>query len=128
LHCFIFSDGCHHISGIHLDDFQVELGNLIEPTGIAFAAAKQLGKREYGSGGEDVGDQHDEIDGNTAATPSTGERHHPDRVETLADEVATGVDGIGADAKQFGDLSAYVTRAAGNGSPDPNSHCTQPSY
>ena len=40
-----------------------------------------------------------EVDIDTATTPPTGERHHPNRVETLADEVAAGVDGIGADAE-----------------------------
>ena len=54
------------------------------------------------------GGQRGEVDIDTAATPATGERHHPNRIETLADEVAIGVDGIGADAEQFGDLSAHV--------------------
>ena len=75
-----------------------------------------------------VGGQRGEVDIDAATTPPTGERHHPNRVETLADEVAAGVDGIGADAEQFGDLSAHVARAAGNGSPHPTSQQTQPSY
>jgi hypothetical protein len=45
----------------------------------------------------------------------------------MASEVAAGVDGICADAEQFGNLSADITGAASNGSPDPTSQHTQPS-
>src|ERR1700733_4518987 len=67
-----------------------------------------------------------EVADEAVATPSARERHHPDRIETLADEVAVGVDGIGADAEQFGDLRADGTWAANDGSPDPISYHTDP--
>ena len=66
-----------------------------------------------------VGGQRGEVDVDTATTPPTGERHHPNRVETLADEVAAGVDGIGADAEQFGDLSAHVAGLPATEAPTP---------
>jgi len=39
---FSFGNGCDDVAGLHLDDFEVELGDLIEPTGLAFTAAEHL--------------------------------------------------------------------------------------
>src|ERR1700759_748945 len=74
------------------------------------------------------GGQRGKVDSDTAATPSPRERHHPNRIETLADEVAVGVDGIGADAEQFGDVRADSVWAAQDGSPNPTSFHSNPSY
>ena len=46
-----------------------------------------------------IGGERGEVDIDAATTPPTGERHHPNRIETLGDEVAAAVDGIGADAE-----------------------------
>ena len=40
-----------------MDNFQVQLGNLIEAPAVALATAKQAGQCRNGSSGEDIGDQ-----------------------------------------------------------------------
>ena len=66
----------------------------VRPGGVLVGADEQ---RPCLDGG--VGGQRGEVDIDTAPTPPTGKRHHPNRIETLADEVAAGVDGVGADAE-----------------------------
>ena len=71
------------------------------------ASGYQLGPRLDGRRSS----QRGEIDTDALAGPATGQCHHPDRVEALADEVATCVNGVGGDAEQVGYLGTDILRA-----------------
>jgi hypothetical protein len=56
LHHFISSDRGRNLSGVHVDDFQVQLGDLIGPGRVGIVADEHRGECRDGPGGEDVGD------------------------------------------------------------------------
>ncbi len=51
-----------------------------------------------------IGRQRREVDVDALFAPAAGQRHHPNRVEALADEVGVGIDVVGADTEKFGDF------------------------
>ncbi|SHW14172.1 Uncharacterised protein [Mycobacteroides abscessus subsp. abscessus] len=65
------------------------------------------GRQQFGPGGDGgLGGQRREVDVDALLPPASGERHHPDRVQPLADEVGARVEGVGGRTQQFGNLLA----------------------